>query len=238
MARGQTLAVVRALLKAEIRDVQETNTALDTEYNYLLSSKQQELASQWDWNFLRHDWDLSCTAGGRYFDIPTSDVRGQAVAINFERPLIVSRLYNSYYEPVQYGITLEDYNCREGASEAQDPIQKWQVVTNANESANPDEIEVWPIPVTTQTLRFTGQRVVQTLSSDSHTTDLDHLLLVYSVAADILAMRGQKNASIMMKRAMDRLTFLRGTMPTNERCVVFGKPKYQDSEAVKIIAVS
>lgn len=238
MARGQLLSVVRAALKAEIRDAQETNSALDTEYNYLLASKQQELASQWDWSFLKHDWDLSCTAGGRFFDIPISDTRAQSVSINFERPLIVSRLFNSYYEPVQYGIFLEDYNCREGTTEAQDPIQKWQLVTNSNESANPDEIEIWPVPVTTQTLRFTGQRVVQALASDSDKADLDHLLLVYSVAADILAMRGQKNAPLMMKRAVDRLNQLRGSMPVNDRCVVFGKPRYQDSEAVKIIAVS
>lgn len=238
MARGQLLSTVRALLKAEIRDVQETNTALDTEYNYLLSSKQLELSSQWDWNFLKHDWDLSCTAGGRYFDIPTSDTRSQSVTINFERPLVVSRLFNSYYEPVQYGITLEDYNCREGATEAQDPIQKWQVVTNASEASNPDEIEIWPVPVTTQTLRFTGQRVVQALASDSDKADLDHLLLVYSVAADILAMREQKNAPLMMKRAVDRLNFLRGSMPVIDGNFVFGKPRYQDAEAVKVIAVT
>lgn len=238
MARGQLLSVVRALLKAEIRDAQETNTTLDTEYNYLLSSKQQELSSQWDWNFLKHDWDLSCTAGTRYFDVPTSDTRSQSVSINFDRPLVVSRLFNSYYEPVSYGITTLDYNCREGTGEAQDPIQKWQVVTNSNESANPDEIEIWPIPVTTQTLRFTGQRVVQTLASDSDKADLDHLLLVYSVAADILAMRQQANAPIMMKRAMDRLVFLRGTMPTIEQCHVFGKNHRNDSEMVKIIAVT
>lgn len=230
--------MVRALLKAEIRDAQETNTTLDTEYNYLLASKQMELSSQWDWPFLKHDWDLSCTAAGRFFDIPTSDTRAQSVTINFDRPLVVSRLFNSYYEPVQYGIDLIDYNIREGTGEAQDPIQKWQLVTNSNESANPDEIEVWPVPVTTQTLRFTGQRVVQTLASDSDKADLDHLLLVYSVAADILAMREQKNAPLMMKRAVDRLNLLRGVMPVIDKEIVFGGNRRGGVENVKIIAVT
>lgn len=238
MARGQLLSSIRALLKAEIRDVQETNSSLDAEYNYLLASKQQELASQWDWSFLKHDWDLSCTAGTRYFDIPTVDTRAQSVSINFDRPLVVSRLFNSYWEPVYYGILPEDYNWREDTTEPLDPIQKWQIVTNANESANPDEIEVWPVPATTQTLRFTGQRVVQALSSDSDKADLDHLLLVYAVAADILAMREQPNAPIMLKRATDRLNLLRGSMPTIDQCFKFGGKRKNTTEAVKIIAIA
>jgi hypothetical protein len=238
MARGQLLSSIRALLKAEIRDYQGTNTDLDTEYNYLLANKQRELASQWDWSFLKHDWDLSCTAGTRYFDIPTVDTRGQSVDINFERPLLVNRLFASYYEPVYYGISVEDYNYREDTTEPLDPIQKWQLVTNANEASNPDEIEVWPVPATTHTLRFTGQRVVQALTSDSHKADLDDLLLVYSVAADILAMREQPNEPIMLKRATDRLNLLRGSMPTIEQCHVFGKSGYKESEVVKIIAIA
>ncbi len=238
MATGQLLSSLRSKLKAEIRDQQETNPTLDTEYNTLLSNKQVELASMWDWNFLKHDWDLSTTAGTRYFDIPTVETRGLTVAIDFDREVVVNRLYNTLFYPVSYGINIEDRNYLDGVNRSQDPVQKWQVVTNTNETANPNQIEVWPIPVSTQTLRFSGRRVLQTLASDSDKADLDDLLIVLGVASDILIMREQANAANTLKRFNDRLMLLKQGRPTEQSCHVFGKSRYPlYNEQVKLVAV-
>lgn len=238
MATGQLLSSLRTKLKAEIRDVQETNPTLDAQYNTLLSDKQIELASMWDWNFLKHDWDLTTTGGTRYYDIPTVETRGLTVSIDFDREVVVNRLYNTKFYPVSYGIDIIDYNYLNGVSNPQDPVQKWQVVTNSNETANPNQIEVWPVPVTTQTLRFSGRRVLQTLASDSDKADLDDLLIVLGVASDILIMREQANAANTLKRFNDRLALLKQGRPTEQKTHVFGKSRYPlYDEQVKLIAV-
>lgn len=239
MPRGVALSTLRTYLKAEIRDTQETNTAFDAELNYLLSTKQRDFANQFDWPFLRHDWDLSLTSSTRYYDIPTQDTRAQSVTINFARPVQVSLLWSGTYLDVFYGITTEEYNIREGANETQDPVQKWQIVTNVGEASNPNEIEVWPVPASSQTLRFTGQREVRTLASDSDTADLDDLLLVYSVAADYLLFRNQANAPLVQAKAQAHLARLLNSYPSKSvPPVKFGGYQPYSREIVKLVAVT
>lgn len=223
--RGQTLSVLRTYLKGELRDAQETNTPEDATYNYMLSAQQRDFCLQFDWPFLEHRWDLSCTAGTYYFDVPTTDIRGASVAINFERPVVVERLYGGIYYPVVEGIGAPEYSVLAQGEEL-DPIQRWRMDTNVNEAANAGEIEVWPTPATTATLRFTGQRVALDLDEDADTADLDDLLLVYWVAAQILAERDNPRAAIVLKRAQDHLVRLRGSYPRTEKPICMGyKPR-------------
>lgn len=214
--RGVALSVIRAKLKAELRDAQETNTLTDTEYNYAIDSKQRDLCLAYDWEFLKHDWNLSCTSGTRYFNIPTTDTRSATNTINFERPVSVNVLWGTLWVPVCYGIGPDEYSVYEGTTRTADPILRWRMSTDTSEAANADQIEVWPVPNAIQTLRFSGQRDSITLDSDADKADLDDLLLVYWVAADYLAMRGQPNAPLVLKKAVDHLTKLRTGYPTRE----------------------
>lgn len=238
MARGTTLTNLLAMLKAELRDAQETNSPIDTEYGYALSNMQKFLASEYDWNFLKHDWDLSCAVGSRYLSIPTTDTRAVSATINFERPVEVSRLYSNTYEPVKYGIGINEYNIREGTSERQDPIMRWQVVSNINETSNADQIEIWPSPNTAQTLRFTGQRALKTLSSASDTADLDDLLLVLFVSAKYKRLREAGDADDTVKQANQRLIKLRASYPINEEPVQFSRLTALGKQKIKLVAVA
>ena len=238
MSRGTALSSVRALLKAELRDTQETNSTQDTEYNYALSNKQRDFALAYDWPFLQHDWDLACAGGSRYLNIPTSDTRGVSVTINFERPVTVNNKLSSLWNETTYGIGIEQYNYLEGTANPQDPIRRWRMVTNTSEALNPDQVEIWPVPVTAQTLRFTGQRNVLTLTADADKADLDDLLLAYFVAADYLAFRGLENAPMALAKAQSHLIKLRSGYPTvTVPPVVFGRQPYTDRENIKLVAI-
>lgn len=239
MPRGTTLTILIALLKAELREAQETNTTLDTEFGYALSNEQKDKALAYDWPFLKHDWDLACASGSRYLAMPTADTRAQAVTLNFERPVLVQRKWGQWYEPVCFGIGSEQYNLFEGTLQKQDPIQRWQFSTNLGETSNPNEIEIWPSPLTAQTLRFTGQRQVRALASGSDTCDLDDLLLVYFVAAKYLGARGQTDAPLKLKQANDHLIKLRASYPKT-LCppTVIGRNRTSEEPQVKLIAVA
>ena len=240
MSRGTALSVIRTYLKAEIRDSQEINTTADAEFNYLLANKQKDLAFAYDWPFLEHKWDLACAANSRYLNIPTTDIRGLAVSINFERPVNAYRYWSSKYQEIFYGIGMDEYNLYNSdlSGNQVDPIQKWQLISNANETSNPDQIEIWPKPAGSQTIRFIGQRNVQALSSDSDKADIDDLLLAYAVAADVLTLREQPNAKIAQEKAAKRLIALRSGYPTDECPIKFGIKSTYQRDQVKLVAIA
>lgn len=239
--RGVALSTLRTLLKAELKEAQLTNTALDTELGYMLASGQRQLADKWNWPFLDDRWDATASAGTRYVDIPTSNLRGVSFTINFARPCLVERKWNTRWEVVDYGISSEQYNHIDSdLSRTQDPIQRWQMDTNTGDTSNPDEFEVWPIPVTDQTIRFTGQRAVRALTADGDKCDLDDLLIVYFTASEHLTQRKQENAPLVLKKFNDLLVTLRSGYPGVEQppLILGGNNRTIRRENVKIIATA
>lgn len=212
-------------LKTELRDSQSSNTVMDAEYYLALAAKQKDLALAYDWPFLKRTWDLACATGSRWKTIPTADTRSITSSINFERPVLVERLFNTKYNPIDYGIDSEQFNYRNSdLSELLDPIMRWQFATNPNETSNADQIEIWPMPATAQTVRFTGQRNVLALATGTDKADLDDYLLVYFVAADYLTIRDQSNAPIVARKAAEHLLKLRASYPTDQETINFGRP--------------
>ena len=239
MPRGVPLSTLRSLLKAELRDAQAVNSAVDTEYNYALANKQQDLCANYDWSFLEDRWDLAVGAGARYVTLPASNIRAISAIINFQRPVGVDVYFQTFYRPLEYGIGAPEYNVRNSdLGETQDQIQRWTMETNTGDASNPDQVEVWPIPSTPQTIRFTGQREPRALAVDADKCDLDSLLLVFFVAADYLAMREQANAALVLRKAQDFLIKLRGGYPRNSQRLIFGRNLVTQQQPVKLIAVT
>lgn len=239
MSRGIALSTLRQALKSELGDAQETNATLDAEYNLALARKQSDFANFYDWPFLEDNWNLACVQGDRYLSIPTTNVRGIVVGINFERPVKVESLFNSYWGLVEYGIGADQYNVFAGVETTQqDPIQRWKMETNTGDATLADQIEIWPLPVSAQTLRFTGQRQLRALAVDADKADLDDLLIVYSVAADYLLLRQQQNAPAIRSKAQERLIKLRAGYPVDRTPIIFGRRLLiRQEQPVKLIAV-
>lgn len=242
MSRGVVLSTLRTLLKAELKDAQETNTVFDTELNYALANGQKKLASSFDWPFLQDRWDATAAAGigNRYVALPTTNIRSISSTINLERPLLVERKYNSLWAPIDHGIGSEQYNWIDSDSgRTQDPIQRWQLDTNTGDATNADQFEVWPVPVTSQTVRFTGQRAVRALSADADKADLDDLLIVYFAAMEYLTLRNLANSTLAVKKFNDHFITIRGTQPS-KACppIVFGKSYQLEQRPVKLIATA
>lgn len=237
MARGQTLAVVRAALKRELRDAAETNSYQDALYNGLLVDLHSDMCNAYDWDFLENLWDVSVPSGTRYITIPSITIRNDNFPINFERPVHVDRFFNRFYYPVESGITMDLFNWRNSDNGAQqDPIMRWQMVGNTNDGPNGNQLEVWPIPLTTQVLRITGQRAPSAVVNDSDTFDLDHLLLVYGVAANELANRNSTLAQSMQSKFQLRLQKLR-TGYENAETFVLGKNQTEEYRRTRLVSV-
>jgi len=82
--------------------------------------------------------------------------------------------------------------------------------------------EIWPIPASSQTVRFTGQRNISPLIADTDTADLDDLMIVLFSAAEILTRNKQQDAPLKLQKAQSRLNYVRAAYPRRTSHVVFG----------------
>ena len=221
------------MLKAELQySLDSTATGKDTALNQLLSNKEQWLASEYDWPFLEHRWDITVNAGNRFLTLPTQESssgdEGASVAINFEREVRVEVKYNNKWWPLDYGVGAEEFNIfdSDGTTtpvQPMDPVMRWRFATDTSEGANPNQFEIWPVPVTTQIIRFTGQRALLTLSADADKADLDDQLIVLFTAAEQAAINEMASAQLLAQRAQERLKKVMGNYPSRDRRVVLGR---------------
>lgn len=181
-------------------------TAEDAALYLLLSSKQKYLAAKYDWPWMKKDADVAVTS--RYATLPLTSV------LNYDRPFKVTVLFDSFYYDLDFGIGQDQYNFLL-AGETQDPVRRWDYYLQT-------QFEVWPTPVTSQTVRFTGQKALSALSVAADTADLDDLLLVYSVAAEKLMRSNQKDAEAKQALAQDRLAQLRGNAKSSPMAIIGG----------------
>lgn len=224
MARGTSLAKMVTLLKAEIGNNSGTNVAGDSALKRKLELFQMWLATELEWPFLERRWDVTAPVNTQFLTFPAqTDNAAQVNDINMEREVKVEVKWNQVYQPVEYGIGIDEYNTLDFALQQQsDPIQRWRAATNPNEPKNPNTFEVWPVPITAQSLRFTGQRALLPLQADLDTADLDDVLMISGVAAEVLLNLKQADAQAKLTKFQNRLAFIRQSYPTRDVRRVLG----------------
>lgn len=202
MARGVTLGELTDRLRIEA--YLDPNPSLSVNVLELMKqsirTEQERLYDEFDWPFLKITSDKAMEAGSRYYDVPTD--------MNLERIQKVDVLYGGRWLPVQRGISLDDYNITNSDDDVRtDPIRKWDV----RDTGDGEQIEVWPMPASDgSTLRFTGIRKLNALVANADIADLDDQMIVLFVAAEMLAEKNQKAASLKLQRAKDRKATLQG----------------------------
>lgn len=212
------------MLKAEVGDYSGTNSATDAATVTILSNMQKWLATEYDWPFLERRWNVACPANQQYVTFPTQDDNTDVIDMNLERMPKVEVQWTETWQPVIYGIGADEYNTLDFSLQQQsDPIQRWRAATNPNEPHNPNQYEVWPVPVTNQTMRFTGQRALQPLvNTSTDKADLDDMLLVMACATEMLTRSKQADAGLKQAKFNHRLQFIRQGYPTRDVVRILG----------------
>jgi hypothetical protein len=223
MARGTALSTLVTMLKAEIGDYSGTNTARDNALMQLLSNMQTQLALEYKWSFLIRRWDVQVPGGTQYVTFPTVDIDGESSTMNLDELKTVQVYWNTIYQEMEYGIGADQYNAMNPTLGNQsDPIQRWRERSNVDESVDSSQFEVWPLPASTQTVRFEGERELKVLAVSTDVADLDDLLIVLAVAANQLARTKQADAQLMATRFNRRLKQLGQRSRTDTRTRVLG----------------
>jgi hypothetical protein len=216
LARGTTFGQLLIMLRTEAR--MDPNPALSKNMLPLMQQKlkrhYERLYDDFDWPFLKVKVDVTLQAGERYYDVPDS--------INLERIQTIETKWSNEWLPVERGITDDDYVVYDSDTDVRaDPAMKWDVT----DTGSGEQLEIWPIPSVSGTLRIHAIRKKQELVADGDRCDLDDQLVVLYAAAELLASRKDSSAQVLLTAAKAREVTLMGrlTKTRNKTFVLGGK---------------
>ena len=158
--------------------------------------------------WLMHQWQnlkmrpvIPLQAGERYYDLP----EGAA----FDAIKKIKIRYNTSFDPVTRGITIEDYNAFDSeAGERNEPVLKWDLAFDP--VAGKTMLEVWPIPSTnSQTLYVETMFDVPPLVEDGDICRVDSDPVVLYSAAELLKSADAKDSDDKRQMANEFMRLLK-----------------------------
>jgi hypothetical protein len=209
----KTLAEIVEVVRSEAKLSTNTSRGIDHgDYiRTLIRTTHESLAEDYEWPHLRlrrGDSFKTLAAGQRYYDFPVN------LNVQFIEGAYVQ--WGASWLPLVYGITAENYTSLDSDDDQRaDPVQAWEWYSN--DGLN--QFEVWPIPAQNDVvIAFEGRRAINPLVEENDRADIDHLVIAYTVAAEILADNGKKeSAALKIDKATSRLNRLmanaRGATP-------------------------
>lgn len=206
MPVGVTLATLLDEYKAEAHISQNVAHGLNIRdaQKYLLARVQRELYTQHDWPMLEITKDITLSTGQRLYNYP--------VDIDFE---FVNRVWvrnSAIWQPMGYGITPDDLNIYN----SEDNFTSWPPVKWEHNSVT-NQLEVWPVPDQTGTLRIEGRKKLGPLVADGDTCTLDSTLIVLYAAAETLAQMKSEAAPLKLQKAQAHFIALKRRQGANKR---------------------
>lgn len=140
-------------------------------------------------------------------------------------PVTVS-LYKNLYRTVAGGTSLYlDQVVPTGVSAVSD-----SVIDGALGVAAPEQtvdmvglFEVWPVPASSSTVRFTGQDQLLPLVQNTDVCSLDDLLIVYGVASEEATVKERANARLLTEKFNRRLSQMMSSGPTKNSVFRIGQ---------------
>jgi hypothetical protein len=204
MARNQTWATIRTAFKAECGvELSESVASGDNaRYLALANNTIKWLIGQHAYLLGETPATVALVPGTRYYDFPES-----TIDIDRHEEPAYAEQSDGHREPVAYGIGQEQYNAYGNETEQRDPVERWRKVRYGGSL----KIEVWPIPLTAQTLHLTGIGVFTAMTVDGSTCPIDDMLVVYFMAAKQLARDKAADAQAVLTQAQTHLASLKGT---------------------------
>lgn len=233
MARGTQLQAIIGMVRAEAG--QSTSVAAGVDNRPALIQKiqrtQELYVMAYDWPFLRDDFSVTLAANQRFYDLPSNTLVDSSVSyLDMERIELVAINYSGKPYPIDRGISFDEYaqyNSEATPPETGSPVRRWDIKRT---SAGSEQVEVWPIPTdNTQTLSFRGLRRLRPLVADSDVADLDDVLIALTVASEILARAGAKDAGKVEGAAAARYKQLKAGSKGASRMITMSGSSAQGS---------
>lgn len=189
--------------KVRLESFRSTSTALgqneEAHIKHFVNRFYEWLFFDYNWPFLKiPDADKAILAGSFKYDPPAS--------IDLERIEKVDVLYGGVWQPVERGISMDEYNQMSPEdNERFDPILKYDIWW----TGSAPQIIVWPRPASATTLRFQGRKAFMRLVSNTDICLLDDTLIALFCAAELLAQDENPRAEAVLTAARQRYNILK-----------------------------
>jgi hypothetical protein len=216
VALRKTLASMVEAVRNECKLSSNTSRGIDHREHIvqLIKRHYEVLSEDFDWQHLQIKKDDSTArknlaAGSRYYDFPAT--------LNLQKIESAWVFWGSQWLPLGFGISYPEYSDRDPESDQRsDPVEKWDFYGR--------QAEVWPLPATDFTaanryqIAFEGQQAVEQLTADSSRADIDDILLILAVSAEILAANDNEvSAKLKLAAYEQRFTTIRAGMSDKSR---------------------
>ena len=207
MSRGTTLQALVTMVREETG--QSTSAALGQNalegLKHKIRRQQEILWLDHLWPHMRARSEILLQAGDRYYNPPSELSRNHRIDN-------AKVFWGDRWVPVQFGIDARDYNrLNPDADQRDDPVRRWDLY-------QAEQIEVWPLPATNDVrLSVEGTRNLSPLMADADKADLDDLLIVMFVSAEIAARQKQPDAKAKLDLAQRHFARLKGTQDGRRR---------------------
>lgn len=156
----------------------------------------RRLYQEHDWPDLIDWYDITTSAGQRYYDYPTNASLDTTIAI-------YQKFSNVWNPPLVRGIEPPHYTAFDSDTGARaDPALRWR--------AKGKQLEIWPVPASTGLiLRFVAKRPFVPLVQESDVCDLDTDLVVLHAAAQLARRYNDTEANLILARATSHYNTLK-----------------------------
>ncbi|MER9685910.1 hypothetical protein [Mesorhizobium sp. M0139] len=205
MARGATLLQLISDLRDELRRANSPAAGPDDTgpLRRTINHVYATLYASHNWPHLLTYFDrVTLNAGQRYYDVPTG--------LDYERIIEVRNWWNGIPEPIERGISFDDYMSYDSTADVRSsPVLKWDVRFTGDR----EQIEYWPLPDTsTQAVQFVGMWAYAPLVNDTDTCRLDSDIIVLYAAAELLPDTSpDKKAKLQLGQELLRLAKVRSS---------------------------
>jgi hypothetical protein len=193
MRNGVSLAVIRNEVLIEAGYSTEAGHAAYSKerIDQLINRQERRLAldPSLDWPALKFEQSVTIAANSRYGNLPSD--------ITFTMISTAHVAFGDDWLPLYHGIEMEHrsiYNENQRA----EPVMRWEI-----QHPGDAQFEVWPVPSTVQTIRFSGQKAFGAMARDDDTCAIDADVLVMTVAAQILGRDRKEDAALLMEQGME-----------------------------------
>lgn len=214
MARGTQLSALVIMLRAELGRSESVAVGISDRPRLVraINRAYASLAAEHDWPHLRKTFTrITLSAGSRYYDFPSD--------LDYDRVEDVKLWWNSEPQPISRGISIQDYSAYDSTAatpERSDPALKWDIRWTGSR----EQIEIWPVPASTQYLQFTGFIKTPRLVNDSDLCKLDDDLVVLFAAARLV--KDKDESRLVLAEANDKLNQLKSNSQSSSDTVRYG----------------
>jgi len=190
-----TLTLTELLKRTRAEAGQSITTVHNAQSDAILTEKlnagQELLATEYRFPELQVETTITTIIGTSTYSFPTD--------LDLNQTCEVWCSLGSVWVPVRYGIGRTERSAYPASTQSW-PVLRWEVKVGTG-ATQTKTIELWPEPSAIGTIRMTGHKIMQAMTTGTDVSTIDGTLLSLYTAGNLLARQKAADAELVLSRA-------------------------------------